>query len=222
MRLSGSLLVWLWRRTLPVTIVAAAAVAALALLIPVRLQALFLEEWSYLVVLVVVAHSVALAACQGRPTSGATGYLYSRGFSRDRLWVHQWLASAVSVLAVWLPAGLIVWTPLRGWAQWALGNPFYPGAAGLDAAFPLRPLPLYGLLLPLLHYSWIRGVQPTRERWIGPILVTWGLFCLLPAAFLDRRDTEGLMPWTLGCLAAASLVLVLMSWRLHRRMEVGS
>jgi len=221
MRLSVPLLLWLWRQTLPVTIVAAVAVAGLALLIPARLQPQFLELWGALMVLVMVVHSVALVAFQGRPFSGPAGYLYSRGFSRDRLWVHHWLASAAAVLAVWLAAGLVVWTPLRGWTQWALGNPFYPGAAGLDAGFPLRLLPFYVPLLAVLHYSWIRSAQPTRGRWIGPILLAWVL-CLLPLALAVEAPDEFPLLGVAACaLGVAAVLLVVLSWRLHRNMEVG-
>lgn len=220
MRLSVPLLLWLWRKTLPVTIVTAAAAVAMALLVPNRLQVQFLGGWTGLLALLVFSHSVAVASMQGRPFSGASGYLYSRGFTRDRLWVHHILASAASVLVVWLAAGLVVWTPLRGWVQWGLGNPFYPGAAWLEADFPLRPLPAYGLLLPVLHYSWIRGAQPTRDRWVGPMLVAWAILLLPPLAAWGSAETP-LVQWSVPAAAAAAVLLVILGMRLHRRMEVG-
>jgi hypothetical protein len=133
------------------------------------------------------------------------------------------LASAASVGAVWLMAGLVVWTPLRGWLQGAMGNPYYPGAAWLDAGIVWQPLPLYALLLASLHYAWIRKAQPTGERWIGPILVVWVLgilFAPIAAMAADLRD-KPLLAIPVAAAAAVVIILVLVSWRLHRKMEVG-
>jgi len=221
MRLSVPLLMWLWRQTLPVTILATAAVVALAIFIPARLQMRFIEGWGALIILLVIVHSAAMVAMQGRPFSGAAGYLYTRGFSRDRLWVHHMLASAAAVAVVWLAAGLVVWTPLRGWVQGMLGNPFYPGAAWLDAGIVWPPLPLYVLLLAGLHYAWIRRAQPMRERWIGPLLVVGTLVALPLAMFADSPDIVPLWWIPALAMAAAVVLLVTLSWRLHRNMEVG-
>ncbi len=51
----------------------------------------------------VPGHCVAITWILGRVRSRAFGFLYGQGFSRDTIWMHTMLASAVSVLAVGLP-----------------------------------------------------------------------------------------------------------------------
>lgn len=222
MHLSLSLFLWLWRRSLAATIVAVVLAVGLMLLVPDRLQPQFARNWMPLYLMLAFAHAVAVVAFQGRPFSGPTGYLYSRGFTRDRLWVHQVLASVVSVLVVWLVAGTVVWLPLRGWWQGTvMNNPFYPGADALEGGFVLRPLALALWLVPMLHYSWIRRAQPTRDRLVGPMLLAWallgGLWSFLPSG------TRGfaLLPWIAAMVIALPVSLTVLGWRLHRRMEVG-
>lgn len=222
MLLSLSLFLWLWRRSLAATIVAAVSAVGLMLLVPVRLQPKFAGDWLPLYLLLAFAHAVAVVALQARPFSGPTGYLYSRGFTRDRLWVHQVLASVVSVLVVWLVAGAVVWLPLRGWWQGTvINNPFYPGADALESGFILRPLAFALWLVPMLHYNWIRRAQPTCDRLVGPMLLAWalcgGLFGLL---FVSGRGIA-LLPWIAAMVIALPATLTVLGWWLHRQMEVG-
>jgi hypothetical protein len=74
--------------------------------------------------LFVLVHSLAIVFCLGRYRSPAFAFLYTRGYSRDELWLHKLLATALTVLAVWLPLALIVWLPIRRVGM--LFRPYFP------------------------------------------------------------------------------------------------
>lgn len=213
---------WLYRRTATVSLPAAALAAGYVLLVPGRLRWDLEPRHAWFIWLFVVVHAIALVIVQGRPFSRSTGFLYTRGFGRDRLWLGQMAASAASVLTVVLAAGVVTWTPLRAWWQSSVAeSPFYLlhapgyGAARFEWTFVFRPLWVYTLLLPVLHYAWIRRAAPTRGRLIGPLIVGWFVFAIVLGLLMEDATRSYAGP---GVAAAALLVW---SWRLHRRMEVG-
>lgn len=169
-------------------------------------------------------HSLAIVGRLGRPSSPAGAFLYSRGYRRDALWGHQMLASLLAVLAVWLPVALLIWTPARAAVQdHFFLNPFFPLMSPREAALPWRWLAFYGLLLPALHYDWIRRAQPVRHSdsgsWLA-LLVVLAYLTLWNGSGQQLRST----PWFVGLLwgagAALSLTLLLAGRRLHRELEV--
>ncbi|MEX0653828.1 MAG: hypothetical protein WDZ31_04905 [Phycisphaeraceae bacterium] len=218
------LIAFLWRQQLAVTGVAMVLAACFAVLWPGRLYWPVMEEAGLLVMLFVVVHSIALVMVQGRPSSGTFAYLYTRGFSRDRLWAHQMLASAAAVLTVALAFVLVTWTPARATYQDLVRlSPFYPGAAMLERGFLLRPLLVYTLMLPSLHYVWIRLAQPMRGGLAGFWLAAWLIAASVIA--LGNELFEGpTLAWhswlTLASLAMAAGLLAIWGWRLHRQVEV--
>jgi len=108
MQLSRSLLGWHFHSVRSVTVVAATMAAIFALVNPGQL------EGSVFVVLTFIALQCVLTAwLTGRYESPAACFLYTRGFTRDRLWSHRILAHLLCVLAVWGPASLIVWLGIR-------------------------------------------------------------------------------------------------------------
>jgi len=218
MRIKGRLLLFLLRKTMLVTVIAICMACLYALL---RREVLdWRDAWAGVFVLV---HSLALTGLLGRFRSGAFAFLYSRGYSRDALWAHTMLATLISALAAWLPAALIVWTPLRGLAQDVLfRSPYFPIMAPREAVVPMAWAAAYGILVPLFHYEWIRRAQPVRGGSGGPFLAA-GVIVALAVLVMEGRPH----PWFVGSAATAGILAVgalvgarvVASWRLHRRVE---
>ena len=217
------LLLWLWRQTLPATIIALPVACLGALFVPGILRVQHLDGvYGVVSLLFVLVHAVAIATLMGRAGSGGFAFVYTRGFSRNDLWLHTMLASAAAVLTVWLPVCLIVWAPLRSLVQDVLlKSPYYPGAAFLDRWLPVQIMAAYALLLPVFHYAWIRLAHPTRGR-MGGVLLASGFVCALVV-------TGGVVHWLgqwvgglfLALIGVVVVLLLVCSWQLHRRVEVG-
>jgi hypothetical protein len=167
----------------------------------------------------VAVHSLAIVALLGRFRTGAFGFLYSRGYSRDTLWTHAMLAGAAGVLSVWLPAALVVWTPLRSCVQDRLFlNPYFPIMAPAEAAVPWTWLFAYAVLVPTLHYAWIRQAAPYRGGSAGAMMavaVAFGLLCLVDGT--PRHQSARLAVFLIFALIAATALAS--GWRLHRELE---
>lgn len=178
--------------------------------------------------IVVFLHSMAIVSLLGRPNSASGAFLYGRGFSRDTLWAHQMLASVLAALAVWLPAALLIWTPVRAAVQDHLfQNPLFPLIAPREALVPWLWLAGYGLLLPTFHYAWIRQAQPVRTPdagvWLALMLVLVLVLVIFthwnaPSQALLAASWFRALLWVSGTLAALSLLIA--GRRLHRELEV--
>ncbi len=215
MRMKGGLLRWLFREALPVTLVAA-SVACLYLLFAKEP----IERWHNAPALFIAGHCLMLTAYLGRWRRGSFAFRYTRGTSRDSLWVHTMLATVLAVLAVWIPASLIIWAPVRSFVQdTLLQSPYFPVVAPREARVPFVWLAHYALFLSLFHYAWIRWSQPTRGRYGGFLLsgVVMIFVIRIPLihAFIPafRR-----LPLALGGVVA--LITLVAGFRLHRRLEV--
>ncbi|MDA1051730.1 MAG: hypothetical protein O3C40_14770 [Planctomycetota bacterium] len=170
----------------------------------------------------ILAHCSLLTWRLGRVRSRSFGFLYGQGFSRDTLWLHTMLASGVSVLAVWLPAALLVWSGLRSDYQEMMQNYWFPLMAETEGAFILWSLLAYAVLLPVFHYCWIRAAQPTRGTTGGfaiAIGAVFGAFSIWNSVRVPDMPT-----WTVllfaGGFVLATISLSLGGMRLHRRLEV--
>ena len=149
------------------------------------------------------------------------GYLYARGFSRDTLWGHAMAAHLLGVLGAWAPAALIIWLPIRSsWQGAVLGNPYYPLFEPTETFVPLAWLMAYLLLIPPIHYAWIRRLQPTKEPQAGDYLACG----TIAAGFIALFNVFAFQPleWGLIVLVAsvASLLLLAAGRRLHRSVEI--
>ena len=210
-----SLLRWLLRQTLPVTLIAL-PVATLYVLFarePLGWQ----DPWAAMFVL---AHSIAITSCLGRFRSSGFTFLYTRGYSRDQLWAYTMLATVASVLFVWLSAALIVWTPLRGLIQDKLFvSPYFPVMAIREASVPWSWLAGYAILLPMFHYVWIRRAQPTKGG-NGAVLLAVGVVIVMSTLMTFRWHRQ----WFIVLLWITSMIVVvttLIAGRtLHKSMEV--
>lgn len=170
--------------------------------------------------LFVLVHSIAIAFYLGRFRSASFSYLYTRGYTRDLLWGHKMLSTIIAVLLVWLPMGLIVWTPVRSIVQDKLFiSPYFPIMAGREAAVPFIWLGGYAIFLPMFHYVWIRRVQPTRGGdgsvllAIGMVIVTWTL-----GSFRWHQDWFKVLVLVLAIVIIATNLAA--GFLLHRKLEV--
>jgi len=158
-----------------------------------------------------------LASSLGRPTDKDFAFLFSRGYSRDTLWLNTMIATAMSALAVWLPAALIVWTPLRSIVQdWMRISVHFSNPAA-ERTVPLAWLAWYTFLLPFSHYEWIRWAQPTRGAF-GATLIQAGMIVVAyPIVVLSPWPTWPIL-WAPGGLVALGAFVA--SRHLYRRLEV--
>jgi hypothetical protein len=215
MQLSRSLLGWYFRAAGPVTLLAAVLASLFTLAYSSRLA-----ESIFLPLVFIAFQSVLTAWLMCRFDSPAAGFLYTRGFSRDRLWTHRMLTQFLCVLAVWGPASLIVWLGIRSALQDHLfENPYYPLFKTADFSVPLWWLGTYLVLVGIVEYGPVRRAQPTLDRDAGYV-IEFGLLLML----LTFANTSWRNPWYVMLFAAAfliaSIALLLGSRRLHRQIEV--
>jgi hypothetical protein len=135
------------------------------------------------------------------------------------LWIHKLLATALTVLAVWLPLALLVWLPIRRQVQDMLFSPYFPIRMIREVSVPWAWLAGYALLLPLFHYVWIRRAQPLAGG-DGVVLLAVGTVVVIGIFMLFH----GLPHWfwmLLWALAAVVIATNLVAGLLlHRTVEV--
>ena len=174
----------------------------------------------------ILLHSLAITAQLGKFRTAPFAYFYSRGFSRDKLWGHQMLASLLAVGWVWLPAALLVWTPARSAVQDLLyRSPYYPLMSPREVWVPLWWLAGYAILLPVFHYAWIRQAQPVRwptsGNWLALALVV-AFVTLFNVPNSAIRASAWYVHGLLGGGVLIAAVLLIAGRRLHRQLEVSS
>ena len=215
MPVRGGLLLFLTYRCLPSTLVAALAALGYVLLVPGVLH------WrAPFPAIFIVAHSWLLASRLGRFRASDVAFLYTRGYSRDSLWLHTMMASAQSVLMIWLPCALTVWAGLRSYVQdRVFVSPDFPIMAVLETWVPAVWLVGYLTLLPLFHYVWTRAAQPTRGRANGFFLATGLLAAAL--AVMATAPRALWFRWVVyGACGVVLMAALLAGWWLHRQVEV--
>jgi hypothetical protein len=202
---------------MPATVVGALGLGLLSLAWPDVLTPH--DPWPGLIIL---GQCLLLAGMLGRFETPSFAFVYSRGYSRDALWIHMMLASGLSVLTAWLPAGLMVWTGLRSVIHdHLLQSPYFPIMAPRETWVPLVWLGLYLLLVPAGHYSWIRRAQPTKGRQGGNFVVVGLLATLLVGFDMVYYYLDGWLAWLCGALYVTVVAcLVLGGLMLHRSLEV--
>lgn len=215
MQLNRTLIRWYWQTVRIPTLLAAAVAAGFALFYTGRLTEIFFTP-----LLFIMAQSVLTARQMTRFDAPSAAFLYTRGFSRDRLWVHRIAAHLMCVLAVWGPASLIVWLGVRSVIQDRLiENPYYPLLRSADFGVPLVWLATYLLLVGVVEYGPVRRAQPTRDRDAGYI-IECGLMFLLIVTFAGLSESPQLSIPIAAAVAFASIVLLVGGSRLHRRIEI--
>ncbi|MHC4638332.1 MAG: hypothetical protein ACYTBP_06470 [Planctomycetota bacterium] len=168
----------------------------------------------------ILSHSIAVAVCLGRFRSADFAFLYTRGYSRDQLWVHKMLATVLCVLAMWLPIALIVWTPVRSIVQDKMFNsPYFPIMAQREAAVPWFWLAGYAILLPMFHYVWIRQAQPIKGS-NGAVLLAIGMVIVIVTLMTFRWHQDWFKILILVLSTITIITSLIAGLLLHRKLEV--
>ena len=169
----------------------------------------------------VLAYCLAQTGSRGRFQSRGFAFLYSRGFSRDVLWGHLWLATGVVLLAVWLPGAAVIWTGLRSSIHdRVFQSPNFPIMAPRETMVPLVWLAMIVPLLAAFHYAWIRLAQPTRGRaggfFVPAAVIFTGLTIFGSVYYLPTW-----FAWLAGAAAIVATAAMLIGGRIiHRSLEV--
>lgn len=206
----------LYTHCLPVNLVALGVGIGSVLLISTPLS--WQSKWLNLIVLV---HSIALAVRTGHMGNSSTEFLYTQGYTRDQIWLHLMLSTALGAVTVWLPMALCVWLSIRCQIQdQVFLNPHFPIMRKLEMAVPWFWLYGYALLLPLFQYVGMRqahsarGGRNARAYAIGVVICAYLLISpgrVLPTWFVN-------LVWLLSLLV---FVAMLVAGRLlHRCMEI--
>lgn len=215
MQLNRTLIRWYFQTVRTPTLVAAAVASGFALFYTGRLAEITIPP-----LLFIMAQSVFTTRQMTRFDTPSAAFLYTRGFSRDRLWSHRIAAHLLCALAVWGPASLLVWLGVRSVIQDQLvENPYYPLMKSADYGVPLVWLATYLLLVGAVEYGPVRRAQPTRDRDAGYI-IECGLMFLLIVTFAGLSESPRLSIPIAVVVAFASIVLLVGGWRLHRRIEI--
>lgn len=210
---------WQLRQLSAINLVAVAAVSMYVLLRQTPLVA----PGEFPVFLAVCLHCGLIVWRLGHVTAPRTGFLHSQGFTRDEIWWQTFFASWASGLLVCGTAWLLIVTRLRcvvqdRWYQ----NMYFPFYAPEEVIVPWAWLFAYTIVLPLMHYVWVRANQPCRGAASGWMVMTLGLGMLVLT--FDRLGVRHWESTSLLLFAAlhvpAALLLVMGSWRLHRTMEI--
>ena len=103
-------------------------------------------------------------------------------------------------------------------------NIYFPFYASAEFSLPWAWLFEYAMVLPLMHYVWVRANQPCRSAASGWMVMTLGL-CILAWVFdrlgVHHWETPFLLLFA-GLHIPAAFLLVIGCWRLHRTLEVRS
>ena len=172
----------------------------------------------------VLIHSVLVVWILGRVTNSSFGFLYVQGYSRDALWTNTIAASFASVIVAWLPVAVLILLGIRSGFQEGMNNFNFPLMAETEHAFVWWCLLAYCVLLPIFHYAWIRGSQPTGGAAGGFVIAMGAVF----AAFSIWNGVRipNMPDWTVFVMASgfavAAFSLFAASRKLHRQLEVMS
>jgi hypothetical protein len=214
MKIRGSLLWMFFRETLPATLIVL-PIACLYVMF-VRDVLSWRNPWMAMLVL---GHSIALASLLGRYRSRSFAFMYTRGYTRDELWLNKMAATVLSVLAVWLPVALIIWLPIRSGVQEGFRSPYFPIMMLREAGVPWAWLAGYAILLSLFHYVWIRRAQPLRGE-NGVVLLAIGVVVVI-AILMSFRWHYDWFRMLCYVLAGVTVVTTLVAGRiLHRTVEM--
>ncbi len=215
MNIKLSLISTFLRQTLGVTIIALPIMVLFVLFYREVLE--WQNVWMSLFVLV---HSIAIVFCMGRFRSRSFAYIYTRGYSRDELWINKMIASAISVLIVLLPIAIVIWLPVRSVIQDKLyRSPYFPLMMVRESLVPSFWLLIYAVLVPLFHYVWIRRAQPTRGG-TGAVLLAIAVVISASSLMTFRWHQD----WLKVLLWITSTVMTITALTggllLHRKLEV--
>lgn len=214
MKIKTALLGFFLRSLFPVN--AAAMIVSVCFILLYPNYFLWNNAWASLFIL---AHCITITFVLGRVHSGPFAFIYTRGFSRDVLWMHKMIASIVSALLVWLPVALIMGLGGRSALQNLFQNPYFPIMAQREMSAVWFWLFGYALLLPLFHYVWIRKAQPAKSAGNGMLLAVGAVIAVI-TLISNRYHAHWFAQfcWIVG--GVIILTCMISGFFLHRTLEV--
>lgn len=173
------------------------------------------------VVSFVALHCGLVVLLLGRNGSSGTRFLYAQGLTRDQVWWSTYSASLISGLVICGSVWILI-LGIRSQLQDFLQNPWFPFMAKEEPAIAGWMLLEYVLLLPLLHYVWVRARQPMPGAGAGWLMCVTGLF-MLTASITELRFAlleAALCRWAVIGFLMMAVLLMTANWKLHRQTEV--
>jgi hypothetical protein len=215
MKIKISLIALMLRQMLPITLIAL-PISCIYLLMT---HNVLMWQNSSIAIFILI-HSIAIAFTLGRYRSRSFAFIYTRGFTRDELWLNKMITTILSVLIVWLPASLIVWLPIRSAVQDKLFlSPYFPLMMIREASIPWVWLAGYAVLLPLFHYVWIRRAQPLRGE-KGVVFLAIAVVIVMAILMLFKNHQQWFIYLVYILSAIMTITCLIAGCILHRNIEV--
>ena len=173
--------------------------------------------------LFVLLHTMAVASWL-HPARRHCRYCHGRVYTRNTLWFHHYLAAVAAILAVWLPATLLMASPAHGFVQDLLfKSPYYPLMRSREAFVPFHWLFYYAVLFPPFHYAGTRQFHPSKGSTNGYVIaiaavLTLFVFCLNQQSPWGQANGLPEIGKTASILVA--LIALVADQRLHHEMEI--
>ena len=153
-----------------------------------------------LMLLLIGLHSVWIGIRIGGVRGSEAEFLYSRGYSRNTLWLHAQLAGLIAVLLTCLPSALFIWLRIRSGIQSRLSDTSTAAfMAPREDVVPLAWLMLYVLFVPLCALAAAR-----RRHADGTVLLIIGIAVSVFTLFNTRNMIVGIS----GTLALAAALAI--------------
>lgn len=201
---NATLFRWRMRTLLPITLISGLMSGIYVLRHEGLLQWWF-DRWG---MCLVIAQDAAMATQLGRRRSPSEYFQYSHGFSRDTVWRHSLLAGMVSVFLAWLPAALLVWSPLREvYQDDIVSSEWFPFGAAFETAYPVHWLIHAWFWLAM--FVGVRSTGPEVSSRLADVslsaFVMWPVLFGRDSSFSDPVPGEQIA-WT--AIAGASAILL--------------
>ncbi len=166
-----------------------------------------------------IGHGALMAILLGRGNPRRSGFLYAQGFSRDRIWLATALATLTSAALISAAVWLCIVLKLRSHVQEWCGNPWFPLVGASEAGEAVTFFLLYALVLSIAHYVWVRARLPQPDFGAGWIVAVLLMLAAGLSRDMLRRSPSSSVTLTC-CWTLLAAVLLIGSWRLHRKTEV--
>jgi len=160
-----------------------------------------------------------------RSLTRQASFLETQGYTHDQIWWQTMFASFASGAAVCVAAWLLMVLQVRCFVQdrWFV-NPYFPFSASKEYWVPWTWLFAYAIVLPLMHFAWVRARQPCEGAASGWLIMVLGL-CLL-AWCLGRISGPDVSTGILVTFAAlhlpAAILLIAAGRKLYGTMEANT
>ena len=220
----SGLFFWQFKKLLPINLFAVVIVGLYVLL---RVAPMTIHEMIFLFGILI--HCWLIVWKLWRTSFRQAGFLYSWGFTRDQIWRQTLLASFASGVLVCGAAWLLMLFQVRSLVQDQLiVNPYFLNSTFGESWVPWVWLYGYVVVLPMMHYAWVRSKHSARGKLNGWVLMSFGVAILI-WSFFQSSPTEHwknpvpapffLLLILVVAFILATALLLIAGRRLHGTME---